>query len=228
MRAHLVSRIGLAALAVLPTACKNFEEPPPPPFQVAILVEADKGTPLLGATVTRTNKEIGKTDEKGRAILTFRGEDGDQLDVYVKCPEGFDSPTKPVTVALKRLADPKRLAEYPVLCPPAERRVVVALRTENGPNLPVKFLGRDLARTDQSGAATFMMNAKPGDHLDFVVDTMEKGNESLRPQNPSVSLVVDNKDAYYTLDQVFQVQKRTFVYAAPHRPQPIGPTPLRY
>ncbi len=225
MRALVVSWL---ALCVLAPACGKFEEPPPPPFQVAITVEADKGTPLMGAVITRTNKEIGKTNEQGRAVLTFRGEDGDQLDVYVKCPDGFDSPTKPVTVALRRLADPKRLAEYPVMCPPAERKVVVALRTENGPNLPVKFLGRDVARTDQSGAATFMMNAKPGDHLDFTVDTSEKGNEALRPQSPSVSLIVDNKDAYYTLDQVFQVQKARIVVVGPHRPQPIGPTPLRY
>ncbi len=224
MRVFVVPSVAL----VFATACGKFEEPPPPPFQVAITVEADKGTPLMGAVITRTNKEVGKTDEHGRAVLTFKGEDGDQLDVYVKCPDGFDSPSKPITVALKRLADPKRLAEYPVSCPPAERRVVVALRTENGPNLPVKFLGRDVARTDQSGAATFMMNAKPGDHLDFTVDTTEKGNENLRPQNPSVSLVVDNKDGYYTLDQVFQVQHARVIVVAPHRPQPIGPTPMRY
>jgi hypothetical protein len=225
MRALFVCSVALPMLA---GACKGFEEPPPPPFRVAITVEADKGVPLMGAVVTRTNKEIGKTDEKGRAVLTFKGEDGDQLDVYVKCPDGFDSPTRPITVALKRLADPSRLAEYPVSCPPAERKVVVALRTENGPNLPVKFLGRDIARTDQSGAATFMMNAKPGDHLDFTVDTSDKANDNLRPQNPSVSLVVDSKDGYYTLDQVFQVQKTRVIVVAPHRPQPIGPTPLRY
>jgi hypothetical protein len=225
MRALLLCSV---ALPILATACKGFEEPPPPPFRVAITVEADKGVPIAGAVVTRTNKEIGKTDDKGRAVLTFKGEDGDQLDVYVKCPDGFDSPTRPVTVALKRLGDPNRLAEYPVTCSPAERKVVVAMRTENGPNLPIKFLGRDMARTDQAGAATFMMSAKPGDHLDFTVDTSEKGNEDLRPQNPSVSLVVDNKDGYYTLDQVFQVQKRRIIVVGPRRPQPIGPTPLRY
>jgi hypothetical protein len=228
MRASVSFAALLAVTAVLAPACKGFEEPPPPPFQVAITVESDKGSPLADAVVTRTKKEIARTDATGRAVLTFRGEDGDQLDVYVKCPEGYDSPLRPVTVALKRLADPKRLAEYPVSCPPSERKVVVALRTENGPNLAVKYLGRDVARTDESGAATFMMNAKPGDHLDFTIDTSDKAAEKLRPQNPSVSLVVDSKDAFYTLDQVFQVQHTRVIVVAPHRPQPIGPTPLRY
>lgn len=210
------------------SACKQLEEPPPPPFQVAVTVEADKGVPLPGAVVQRNAKEIGKTDGTGKAILTFRGEDGDQIDVYVKCPEGFDSPTKPTTVALHRIADSKRFAEYPVLCPPAERKVVVALRAEGGPNLPVRYLGRDIARTDASGAATFLLNAKPNEHLEFQIDTTEKGNEMLRPQNPALSLVVDNKDNYYALDQPFQKQKVSVVYTSRPRPQPIGPTPLRY
>jgi hypothetical protein len=223
MRKSLV----LSAVLVL-TGCKNLEEPPAPPFRVAVTVESDKGIPLPEAVVQRNNKEIAKTNVDGKAILTFRGEDGDQLDVWVKCPEGYDSPGKPTTVMLRRLGDPTKLAEYPVMCPPAERKVVVALRSDNGPNLPVKFLGRDVGRTDASGATTFMLSGKPGDHLDFTLDTTEKGNEMLRPQNPTVSVVVDSKDNYYALDQPFQVQKRTFVTVAPHRPTAIGPTQLRY
>jgi len=225
-------RTSLAILALgaaaATSACKQLEEPPPPPFQVSVVVQADQGVPIPRAVVTRNNQEIGKTDGDGKALLTFRGEEGDQIDVWVKCPDGFDSPQKPITVSLHRLADPTKVAEYPVSCPPAEREVVVALLADNGPNLPVKYYGRDVARTDASGAATFMLKAKPGDHMEFTFDTSAKENDKLRPQNPTVSLVVDNKDAFYALDQVFQVQKAKFVYVAPHRPQPIGPTPLRY
>jgi hypothetical protein len=222
-------RQSLALTVVLVLAgCKSLEEPPPPPFKVAISVESDHGTPLPNAVVQRNNKEIGKTNVDGKAVLTFHGEDGDQLDVWVKCPENFDSPMKPTTVMLRRLGDPTKLAEYSVMCPPAERKVVVALRSDNGQNLPVKYLGRDVARTDASGAATFMLSGKPGDHLDFTLDTTDKGNEMLRPQNPTVSVVVDSKDNYYALDQPFQVQKRTFITVAPHHPTAIGPTQLRY
>jgi hypothetical protein len=220
------------ALVVGPTlslfACGKLEEPPPPPFRVAVSVEADKGVPLPGAVIQRNNKEIAKTDGTGKAIATFRGEDGDQLEIWVKCPEGFDSPLKPVTIMLRRLSDPNKLAEYPVLCPPAERKVVVAVRADNGGNLPVKYLGRDIARTDASGAATFMLTGKPGEHLDFTLDTSDKANEMLRPQSPSMSVVVDAKDNYYALDQVFQVQKVKVIMVQHHGPTPIGPTPLRY
>jgi hypothetical protein len=216
-----------ASLAIF-ASCKQLEEPPPPPFRVAITVQSDKDVPLPGVVVRRGDKDIGKTEPNGKAILSFRGEEGDQIDVWVKCPEGFDSPTKPTTVALRRLADQNKVAEYPVMCPPAERKVIVAVRTDNGPNLPVKYLGREIARTDTSGATTFMLNGKPGDHMEFTVDTTEKGNDNLRPQNPAVSLVVDNKDNYYQLDQPFQVQRAKIVYTQRQLPRAIGPTPLRY
>jgi len=216
-----------ASLAIC-ASCKQLEEPPPPPFRVAVVVQSDKDVPLPGVVIRRGDKELGKTEPSGKAILTFRGEEGDQIDVWVKCPEGFESPAKPTTVALRRLTDPNKLAEYPVMCPPAERKVIVAVRTDNGPNLPIKYLGREWTRTDASGAATFMLAGKPGDHLEFTIDTTEKANENLRPQSPTVSLVVDNKDNYYQLDQPFQVQRATIVYTQRALPRPIGPTPLRY
>jgi hypothetical protein len=219
---------GLFASLAICVSCKQLEEPPAPPFRVAVVVQSDKDVPLPGVVVRRGDKDLGKTEPNGKAILTFRGEEGDQIDVWVKCPDGFDSPTKPTTVALRRLADPNKLAEYPVMCPPAERKVIVAVRTDNGPNLPVKYLGREWARTDASGAATFMLSGKPGDHMEFTLDTSDKANERLRPQNPTVSLVVDNKDNYYQLDQPFQIQKVTIVQVQRQLPRPIGPTPLRY
>jgi hypothetical protein len=216
-----------ASLAIC-VSCKQLEEPPAPPFRVAVVVQSDKDVPLPGVIIRRGDKELGKTEPNGKATLMFRGEEGDQIDVWVKCPEGFDSPTKPTTVALRRLADPNKLAEYPVMCPPAERKVIVAVRTDNAPSLAVKYLGREIARTDASGAATFMLNGKPGDHMEFTLDTSEKANENLRPQSPAMSLVVDNKDNYYQLDQPFQVQRAKIVYTQRQLPRPIGPTPLRY
>jgi len=216
-----------APLAIV-ASCKQLEEPPAPPFRVAVVVQSDKDVPLPGVIIRRGDKDLGKTEPNGKAILTFHGEEGDQIDVWVKCPDGFDSPSKPTTVALRRLADPTKVAEYNAMCPPAERKVIVAVRADNAPNVPVKFLGREVGRTDPSGAFTYMITGKPGDHLDFTLDTSEKANENLRPQSPTMSLVVDNKDNYYQLDQPFQIQRAKVVYRERPRPQPIGPTPLRY
>ena len=221
------SSLNTVAFAVLAASCSNFQEQAPPPFRVAVSVEADKGVPLPGAVIQRNNEPIGRTEGTGKAILTFVGQDGDQLDVWVKCPDGFDSPQKPTTLMLRRLSGDK-LAEYSVTCPPAERKVVVAIRADNGGNLPVKYLNKDIARTDPWGAATFMLSGKPGDKLDFVLDTSDKAYERLQPQSPTVSVVVDAKDSFYPLDQPFTLVKPKIVVAPMHRPQPIGPTPLRY
>jgi hypothetical protein len=222
-------RVKALGTLLVAAACNNLQEAPPPPFQVSIMVEADKGVPLPNAVIERNNEQIAKTDGSGKAIMTFVGAEGDQLEVWVKCPEGFDSPAKPTTIILRRLSgDTNKLAEYPAMCPPALRKVVIAVRADNGGNLPIRFLNHEKARTDAWGAATFMLEGKPGDRLDFTLDTSEKGNEMLRPQSPTIAVVVDAKDNYYSMDQPFQIQKRTFVYQAPHRPQAIGPTPLRY
>ena len=42
------------------------------------------------------------------------------------------------------------------------RRVVVAVKAENGPNLPVMYLNHAITRTDPSGAARFVLDVAPG------------------------------------------------------------------
>ncbi len=53
--------------------------------------------------------------------LRLNGKDGETFDVAVSCPEGFLSPSKPITVILKRLADDKK-PEYDVACRPPSAR----------------------------------------------------------------------------------------------------------
>jgi hypothetical protein len=129
----------------------------------------------------------------------------------VKCPETYASPTKPVTVLLKRLTDNKR-PEYPVSCPPSLRRVVLAVRAENGAHLPVKYFGREVTRTDASGAAHYMVDARPGDQIEIMLATNEKGAEALRPQNPTFSYVVKPQDEVVLFDARFQIEKKPVAF----------------
>ena len=103
-------------------------------------------------------------------------------------------------------------AEYRALCPPLYRNVVVAVRAENGPNLPVMYLGQMYARTDASGAAHFMVRVRPYEQFDVTLATSEKGNEWLRPQNPAKAFVAKAQDEVMFFDQRFQVEKK-----------PVGP-----
>jgi hypothetical protein len=137
----------------------------------------------------------------------------------VTCPDGFQSPTKPIQVVLKRLADDKK-PEYDVACPPTNRTVVVAVRADGGGNLPVLYLGREIARTDGSGAAHVMLKLKPDESFDLVLGTTE--NASLRPQNPFASFAVKERDEVFVFDQKFELEKKKIVRGGRKGPVRIG------
>ncbi len=203
--------------------CSNFKAEPPPPFDVIVRVTGDPAQPVASAEVLHNGSMISTTKGDGIAKLRLQGGEGDSFSFTIKCPPGYQSPAKPTVVMLRRSADPSRLPEYSVSCPPTSRTVVVAIRAENGANLPVLHLGRQLARTDESGAAHVMLSVNPGDGFELVLSTADKGGEMLRPQNPSASFVAKQQDEVFAFDVKFTVEKKPVV----RRPRPVGPTPLR-
>lgn len=213
------STAALVLVVALGSGCTALEPPPPPPQEVLLRVSADPGRPVKGADLLFNGQRVAVTDDEGLGKLSLRGKDGDMFDVVVKCPQGYTSPDRPVQVTLRRLADPTKRPEYSATCPPTTRQVVVAVRAENGPNLPVMYLGREVARTDTSGAAHVLLRLKPEDEFDLVLGTGEKGGELLRPQNPQKAFFVKQKDDVFTFDQKFEREKIKVV-ARPGRPLP--------
>lgn len=212
----------LAPILAVTCGCKALEPIPPPPLEVLIHVSGDPGRPIKDAFVTYNGQKVSQSGADGVAPLKLTGKDGEVFDVSVTCPEGFLSPSRPVQVVLKRLADPTKKPEYDVSCPPSQRTVVVAVRADGGPNLPVLYLGREVARTDASGAAHVMFKLKPDEQFDLVLGTGD--NDRLRPQNPFASFVVKERDEVFTFDQRFELEKRKVVVHGPiHRgPVKIG------
>jgi hypothetical protein len=204
----------LAAASVL-LACGG-EAKEKAPVEVLITVTGDPGQPLEGANIMSAGKTIETTDKNGTAKLSLTGNEGDSYDVAVKCPKGFQSPAKPISIPLRRLADPSATAEYEVSCPPTTRTIVVAVRAENGGNLPVTYLGRAVGRTDASGAATILLEDLSADsQFELTLDTTsEKGNEALRPQNPTSVFTVKRADDVFTFDVKFVVEKK-IIHRAP-------------
>lgn len=196
------------------TGCKGFDPPPPRPFQVTVKVESDPGRPLAEALVVRDNKTLATTGADGRALLTLSGTDGEVVDFHVRCPERFQSPVKATSVRLTRLAEKSKIPEYGILCPPTTRRVVVAVKAENGPNLPVVILNRMVARTDTAGAAHFTLDVQPGAQFNVTLDTSEKGNERIKPQNPSKPFAAGQQDDVILFEQKFQVEKKPAPFVA--------------
>lgn len=210
----------LLALAAASSGCKALEPPPPPPQIINVRVSSDPGKPLANANLLFNGKKIASTDADGLGQLKLGGRDGDAFDITVACPPGHASPEKPVQVILKRLADGKS-PEYAVSCPPSTRTIVVAVRADNGPNLPVTYLGREVARTDEAGAAHVVLKLQPGDQFDLALNTSER--QSMRPQNPVASFVVGQRDDIFTFDQKFDEEVKR-VYRGPAAPK--GPVKI--
>lgn len=209
----------LAAASVL--ALASCADPPPaPPFQASIRVQSDPGVPVPGALVLRGDKQIATTGPDGRAMISVRGKEGDVAEVTIRCPDHLQQPPGRTGIKLARLSD-QRAAEYDVACPPMTRRVVVAIRAENGPFLPVVYLNRAVARTDASGAAHFALDVAPDSSFEVRLDTSQA--EKLKPQNPTRPFVVGRHDDILVFEQKFEVEKPKAVrHAGPLIPRPVN------
>lgn len=200
-------------IAASSLGCQALEPPPPPPQIINVRVNSDPGRPLANADILFHGRKIATTGADGLGQLKLGGRDGDSFDITVSCPQGYASPEKPIQVILKRLADGKS-PEYAAACPPSTRTIVVAVRADNGPNLPVTYLGREVARTDDSGAAHVLLKLQPGDQFDLALNTTER--VGIRPQNPVASYVVGQRDDVFSFDQRFEQDLKP-VYGGPAR-----------
>ncbi len=177
--------------------------PPKSDYALSLRVESDPGRPLAGAAVLLGERVLGTSDEGGRVALTAQGREGDVLSFRIECPSGHQAPAAPLAVVLRRLSERDRRPEFVARCRPTERTVVVAVRAERGPNLPVLYLGREVARTDRAGAAHVSLRSTPEDTLELMLDT--KDSPRLRPRSPSARFRVGETDDLVVLNQKFQV-----------------------
>ncbi len=195
---------------------------PPPKYEIVVKVQSDPGVPLAGAVVLNQNKPVGKrTDKTGKTGLSMTGAEGQAFTLNVRCPDGYKSPTEPLVVTLRRIVGSSKRPEYMVDCPPKKRSVVVAIRAENGPDIPVRYLGKEVARTDTGGAANVLLKLSPNESFKLTLDTSDDDHKLLQPQSPAATFDVKNKDDIFVFDQKFK-KKRVYHYY--HRR--TGPTPL--
>jgi hypothetical protein len=183
----------------------SLDPPRPAPFIVAFAVEGDPDQPIAGATVSRNDQPIATTGADGRAQITLDGADGETVDTSIKCPATYKSPPHPVSIRLARTGD-GRAPLFKVTCPPSQRHVVVAVKAENGPNLPVVYLGKVITRTDASGAAHFVIEAPPGDQFQVTLDTAD--DRKLSPASPSKPFTVGARDDIFVFEQKFEIEKK--------------------
>lgn len=190
-----------------------------PPFEVLVRATDEANQPLGGALVQHEGKTLSTTAADGSALVTLRGPEGAMVDLNIVCPAGHESSPKATRVTLRRMTGGDSRPEYAVPCPSTTRSIVVVVRAENGPNLPVLYLGREVARTDASGAAHAALDVRPGEMIEVTLDT--QSNKLLRPESPTIALAIKQQDDIFVVDQRFTAPAPRVV--APRR---RGPVPL--
>lgn len=218
---RVLATIGLGAFVLC--GCGILKPPPAKPFEARLKVFGEPEQPLAGADVFYKQKKIGTTDAAGTVSFRLKGAEGEVYDLTVKCPQGYTSPAKPVSVVLRKTADVTKRPEYQVDCPKATRTVVVAVRADAGPNLPVMYLGREIGKTDVSGAAHVLLELPPNQVFQLELSTRGDEAKDLRPPNPTFAFEVKQEDAVFVLDQKFKVERK---YVPRGGPRNVGPKPL--
>ncbi len=215
----------LALLASLLSACE--EERPPPTFRVTFTASSDSD-PLAGVRVVGDGRPLGETGADGILRVDLPGREGQAVTVNAQCPEGHRAPAELPLLTLRsfRGLDPaaaERGIEMSIQCPPSERTAAVVVRTGDQGDLPVMMADREVARTDASGVAHFVLRMQPHSTFRLRIDTT--GREDLQPQNPGATLTVPDRDDILLVDQPFQV-KQTRRRRRPRRRDPEPATPM--
>jgi hypothetical protein len=172
-------------------------------YDVIVRVESDPGRSLAGAKLLRDGALLGTSDARGVIPLRLGGATGEVVELEAACPSGHRSPAKPLRVVLRPLVEQGRKAEYHVACPPLLRSLVVSVRAQNGPGLPVKYLGKEIARTDSTGAAHALLKVMPDETVTVTLDTSAPEHAGLMPQNPELKLTMPARDDVVLFDQTF-------------------------
>jgi len=175
-------------------------------YAVQIVAHDDARSPLAGVQVLIGTRPVGTTDASGSVRLSLTGNEGDVAALGVKCPDGFASPEKPMTVGLRHFSEGSPAPRFETQCVPLVRSFVVGVRTENGANLPIRRLNRVIGQTDDFGVAHLLLQAAPRDQVVLTLDT--SAILALRPQNPTLTFVAPERDQMILLEQKFTLKKR--------------------
>jgi hypothetical protein len=219
-----LAQIGMtSALLSLLSACSLFDEAPSADSNVStkVTIKAidDVGVAVAQAEVLLGKKSRGLTGADGTLAVTLMGRPGQVAPLTVKCPDGYASPDKTVDVGITELAPGSPAPLFEARCTALAHSLVVAIRAENGPNLPVIYLGKELARTDAEGVAHVVLKVPPGETASLRLDT--SAVPALKPQNPELTFKASNRDEMLLLEQKFSIVRKAVVVRAPARPQPL-------
>lgn len=196
-------------------------------FTIDVQVESDPGKPLARVQILRGATELGRTADTGTARVVLEGQSGNAIMVRVVCPDGYAARDESLSVTLRSFVGTS-VPQYRTQCEPLMRSLVVAVRAKGGPglplkSLPVKYLGREIARTDADGVAHALLQVAPTEQVTLLLDTSDPAHERLRPRNPEYTLAMRARDEVAVFDQTFTLQPLPRARAKARQPVSIGP-----
>ena len=215
--------LGLSLIAMLP-ACGEDDEPPPRyPFTFSATTD---NQPLEGVSITVNEQVAGTTSAEGLLQQDLTGPEGAPVSVGAQCPDGYTLRGESQVHTLRRVisldpATAQRGIQVQFSCAPEHRDAVVIVRATDRPGLPVELDGREVGRTDANGVAHVHVRMSP--QTSFQLRIATASNARLRPQNPSRSFTVPDRDEVFVFDQSFEEEappRRRVRRAAP-RTAPI-------
>jgi hypothetical protein len=203
----MVGGIRNAVLVIL-LAQPMCGQPPETTASVVLRVTTTRGQPVAGAEVQIRNAVVARTDDAGTARLVVGGRDGDSFELHVECPPPLRSPLRPVIV--RRLDIQGGEAEHAVKCEVTQRTLIVAIRADNGPDLPILYLGNEIGRTDRSGAAHVKIDADVRERVELSLSTADPKMKDIHPQNPGAVFEPSDHDDVreFAVDFKRDVKKR--------------------
>jgi hypothetical protein len=204
----VVSILGLAA-------CKP--PPPPPPQTVFVKVLDEAKAPVGNAEITASSQVLSVTSPEGLAQLAVGGRTGATWYVDVHCPPGYRSPGAPLEI--RRLENVGETPEYVARCSRLRHKLMVNIKATGGANLPVLYLGKEVARTDAAGKAQVALEGDVLERIDLQLDTSAPSYAKKHPQMPTGSFEIPNLDGETTFEVKFtedaKPKPRAFVRKGP-------------
>jgi hypothetical protein len=216
---------------MLLVACSGTNVPILKPFQVQLQAKSDDGEPVSGAMFSINNVNLGASSVDGKLLQTVRGADGQSVLVNLTCPDGYNNPEKATPLKLTEVRKVNELASatlgLELTCTRKMIDVIVVVRTENAPSLPVDIGGKNQGITDEFGNAHIHLRVERGTRtMSVTLGTL--ASPTLRPQNPSRVFELEDKDTLVLLEQSFTVErKRPSVRPITPPHGDLGPRPIR-
>jgi hypothetical protein len=164
--------------------------------------------PVDDVAISVNGSQSGRTDGDGILHITVTGEEGQALPLHVECPDSYRRAEAPNVVRLLTIRgfDSEQSSLHrviPVQCVPRERIAAVVVRAPEAPGVPVLLYGEEVARTDSSGVAHLEVQLPPHNRFALELDTRE--HPRLRPQNPTKSFRVPDREEIFLFEQPFAV-----------------------